>query len=404
MQGAFEILTNFGAGAGCVAYALALRARELRAPAFERFSVLATFVGGALLARGVHFATGSELFERAAYVLLAAFPVCAGVFAEAVLRRRLHLAAKLLLLVGTAFFAIAPLTPLFHAVAFRGAFFAYQLGVLAYLVGLAATTAASSRGGDRSLRVGVLVGGLAATGGVVTEWLPLFAVDVPRLGAVGVFALTALVAAALHGGATFRLRAFVLRVAAIAPALYGLAAIVRLLVPDAPPATTTTTFLVFFFAYLVADPLRHALAELRARPREVLLERLAAARTSSLAAFVADLATWPELRRVELCSAATIAARGFDRVDAFFVGRGGPVDARTVKDAVRAAADEDARLAAEQAALLLESTGCDRMALLAPGGPVLAASFHELVDDDQYGAALYAAASVARLLARAERP
>ena len=277
----------------------ALWMRGERPLVFIRFARLLLVIGVALVLRAIQLGAGNELAWHGCLVAAAVIPLLATLYIEALLRRQAHLVMKLVLLTGTAIFAATSLTPLIHDNGWWALSFAvYHVVTLGYVALLALLAAPRARRRvERSLFAAHALGGIACTALLVTDWLPTFQIDSPRLGAVGVFFLVYIVAAALSGGGAFRLRWLLLRVAIAGSVCASLAILVS---AAAGVEVTWVAFLVLLFAYLVAEPLRLSLVELRSRPGELLVERLASLPARSLEAYLAALRQWPEIKVVDV--------------------------------------------------------------------------------------------------------
>lgn len=404
----FDVLTSIGAGLGCLAAVLALRASLEPPRAIVRFTWLLLVAGTALVLRGLEYATGSTLAWHAVLVIVSALPLCSTLYVEALLHRHAHVPAKVLLLLGTLLGVVTSMTSWIADKPWIAVMLAYQIAGIVYPMVLAgASSLRPGRKLERSLAWAHVVGGAVCVPLFVTDWLPAFGVDTPRLGSIGILFLLYLVAAAHASGGGFAVRRLWLRlgVAAVGCAVLAVSVMVsstQSFTSRASLHVGAATFLVLMFAFLVYEPVRAVLQQWRARPRELLLERLTTLPVSSLHAHVDALSSWPEVVRAVVWSPAWLQERGFDRVQAILRANPEPVTRNEIARAVRLSDDDALAFSAEQLDTLLTSEGIDHAVALPLTGHIVGLRCVDTLDASAVRSLLRHVARTAALLAARE--
>lgn len=421
----FAVLTNIGAGLGSLAYAAALLGREVKPPLFIRFALLLLAVGGGLLCRGFYYLDPDgvdAVWAHGMHIGFSLFPLLAALVIERLVHRHLPLWCKLLLLAGTPSFVVTSCTFLIWQPIWLVASGIFQVGMLLYFVFFTSRSPVRETRAERELRKALLLGSSICLPLVATDWLNAVKLVPYPLGTVGVFALLFLGASALHAGGTFRLIQLLQRVLWATSSSLVLALLLTLVwhaappvpsvpsVPSAPSAPTrsiteisaewpktASMALLLLFAWLVAEPLRMAVLERQARPRELLLERLAALPTHSLPALLDALRAWPEITHAEHIKTSFLVDHGLNLVPKDLEKYNGLVDEAFASALLRNAENPEALAEAERLLSFLMMSGHDAGLLLA-NQSIVGITFSQNLDASLYRPALRTLAKIVYLL------
>ena len=400
-----EILSNLGAGIGCLAYSALLLARSDRTLLHARVGLFLAVLGSAMTTRALAWATGSSGLTHLMLVGFGLFPLPLALYFETLLRRPLHLPAKLALLLATAFFIIGGWTT--WAVARPGfvvALVAYHTLVVGYLGALAALAYRRlARGPLRSLVGASLVVCALSLPLMVTDWLELAAVHLPRLGALPTLLLLFLAGASIHTAGESRLRSSFRRL--VATLLFGAllaAGIVVALAGRLSARDGWVVAAVLVAAAMVFEPFRHHLAVSRLQRTDLLLRRLSRLPADRLDHLVAEIGSWPELERVQHLRADQLVLESPARVASYVDDAGALVSRAQVRQGLALASAPEQLFVLDQLRFLMDNHDVDHLALLHRRGDFLGVRFAMGSEPDEYRSALGIIATMGRLCAARE--
>jgi hypothetical protein len=377
LQMRLEILAHAGAGIGCLLYGGILVGRDDRLELHRRMGLFLIVLGVGMLGRAVFWATGAPWLGHLMLGAFGLFPLLLALAFETLLHRSLHLIAKLLLLIGTAFFVgtcwtHVALESRWWSVALIG----HHSALVAYLGALAAHAGLRHRRSPRaasprcSLYGATVLVCAVAVALMFTDWAHLFGLDLPRLGAVPTLLVLFLGGALLHSSGDWRLRSSVKRLGVVLAAGALLAMLIGTALAGRTLENTLITMGVLTAATMICEPVRKHFLEVRSGRLDLLMDRIVRLPASSPDALVAALATWPELEKVCYLPADELALDSLDAIVRRFE-RDGVVLSRADLAQRMAMESNEQLFVLEQIQHVMDSHGVDYLGLASHRGDLI---------------------------------
>jgi hypothetical protein len=397
-----EGLAHMGAGVGAVLYSALLLRLYGQLAIHGPFGRLLLVLGTAVGVKGLtwYLAPGPSILMTLYLFCFALFPLMAALFFEALLQRPLHLPAKLLLLLGTAFFCVTSLIPSFHAEGHWSgvALTIYMIATVVYLDAVTLVAWARQRPGPlRSLYGAMLIVALIAPLFMFSDIADLYLVDVPHMASVPMLLLVYYGGYALHLVGQWRMRLATLRLLGAA-ALLAVGVGAASLVEPMSAAQWASTCAMLLIGFIIIEPLRLVAVQQRVDRADLLFVRVSALPTASLDDFIAALTRWPELRVVQLIRTDDFAQVERARMARYFDVQGVVADRAVVRRQRLLTRGHQTLLAIEQLEHLMHVYEVDYLARIGPQPLLLGVRFDLGVDPATYKRLLSILAMLGQLL------
>jgi hypothetical protein len=372
-----EILSNLAAGLGLILYGVVLMSRAGRPRLHDRLGSFTIALGVGLLFRGIHWLSRESWAAHVSLGAFGLFPLPLGLFFESLLRRHLHLVAKLVLLGGTVFFVGTCWTSL--AVETRWwplALIAYHSASVAYFGALTVRAyLASGTGPRRSLYGATLVVTIISVLFMGTDWAWLVGLSIPRLGAIPALAVLYFGGSQLDTAREWRLRMSLFRLGLFVGASAALAVLISLVEGRLSVASVLITGGVLLFALLAFEPFRHSLSHRKAQYAQSLFDRLAHVRARSLEELLATLRTWPEIEKALFLPAGELNLDSPREVVGFLEGNGSVASAHELDRSLAVVLPNEQLFVLEQVRFVMTSWQVSELGLVSPRGDLLGITF-----------------------------
>ena len=397
-----EILSNVGAGLGCVAYALLLWSRSSSSLLHRRLARFLATLGAALFARGVVWATGSVFLAHLMLAAFGLFPLLLALFFESLLRRRLHLWAKIVLLAGTVgFVGTAWASWSVDAPEWSLALIGYHSLTVAYLGCLTLLSLRrAAEGPRRSLYGATLLVCAVAVVLMATDWTYLVGLHNPKLGAIPALAILFFGGSMLDAGDQWRLRAAVLRLAIYVASALALAGLVSLALREERAVPFFLTAGTLLFASIAFEPFRVELHRRQGQHSNLLSERLSHLNARSLSELLESLRCWPEVERLALLRASDLPFQSPSGVMAYLDSNGSVVAAAELERAIALTSERERLFVLEQMHHVMHAWKVQYLGRVTPEGDLFGITFHAWLDPSFYRRTFELVVFVARLVAK----
>ena len=385
-----ELMVQLCTGLGALAQGGTLYLRREQAPLYKRFGVTLFLVGVVFVGKA-HWGWSGGAGPLAvavghAYTLvMTLIPLSLALLVEGALQRHLHLAPKLLWLLGTVALAGTSLGPWSETsgwweLVFQGYFALTVVILLGYLL---LGWWHQRPGPRRSLYAGLLLTGLLAPVFVFTDSADIVGWQLPQLAAVPVLLLTYSSCYSLSAVGQWRLHRALRDLAGIALSAAAVIACAAYVLPLSL-SDKAALMVLAVVGFMSAQPLLTGWIMRRDRRADVLFDRLSGLPLASQAAFLAGLQGWPELRQVTLADLSAFTEAEREGLRRYLEVSGGVAGRRAVQEALILGPAPGQARALEQALFLLEQHEVDHLVSLGDAAELLGVSVEYGLDPAVY--------------------